>query len=107
MKTINTEYYKFIFNRDKITINVEYLDGTLIELHKLNIVNIGITPNNGIFTLTIITKEGIQKLHLNITNNLETIGFKFTTLSEAIVVQASMLSLLFGDINNKTEDLYE
>ena len=79
---INLGNYKFIYDGRTI---VDYRDGNLIEVSKLNTVSVCITLDDGLWTVNIITKEALQKLKMGITDNLEVVGFKFEDYMDSIL----------------------
>ena len=86
IKTLTVGSYKFIIDPED-GILVEYSDGKVIDLKKLNITNIGIMSNDSKFTVTLITKESLQKIGSGLTQDLEIVGFHFNELGEALAIQ--------------------
>jgi len=69
-----------------------------INLQKFNIEMMGILfeiENDYPWTLTILTKESIQKLQLGISKSLEVIGFPFSKRQEAILALDFLLENYF------------
>ena len=81
---------------------VEYSDGTIIDLEKAGVLNIGIMLEDDRWVVSLITRAAILKLQKNITNDLQVIGFKFDEFKEAIVVHNILCLQLF-----KIEDMGE
>jgi len=62
---------------------LEYPDGSLIDLKKANVENIGIMPEDNNWVVTLLTKAAIFRLQNNTKDTLEVIGFRFDTFKEA------------------------
>lgn len=93
---IDSDYYIFRFKENDII--VEYKDdNTRISLKDLKFELVGIAPEDGNFTVRIITKNGLYKFKENISKDLEVIGFKFKNLKDAIEVQSHIINKMILD----------
>jgi molybdopterin-binding protein len=98
---INLGKYKFIYDGRVI---VDYQDGNIIEVSKLNVVSVCITLADGLWVVNIITKEALQKLKMGITNNLEVVGFKFEDYMDSILAHNFLtLHLLAPETAKETQ----
>lgn len=81
------EVDSFIFERiPSGEVIVTYSDGSKIDLSKIKVINVGIQYIDDQYAVTLITKEAIQKLKLNITDDLSIVGFHFSNLENAHIV---------------------
>ena len=94
-KRLSTADYDF-FEADGNLI-VEFLNKPELpdaDLSMINTAVVGIMRDDSKWTVTIISKESIQKLQLSITNSLEVVGFSFDTFEEALDVQKFIIYYL-------------
>jgi len=95
---ISTEDYEFYLDRTGIIVKyITKSDLKNINLRNLNIEIVGIMKSKDKdkpWVLTIISKESIQKLQMQITKSLDIVGFHFKDYSTAISVQSFILQNL-------------
>ena len=92
---ITTKDYIFTLTKDGVIVKYIY-DTSLkdINLSKINIEMVGIMPfadKNKPWVVSIISKESIHKLQMQITPTLDVVGFHFDNYTTAVSVQALIL----------------
>jgi len=78
--------------RDSI---LEYPDGSIIDLKKASVTNIGIMPEDEKWVVTLLTKAAIYRLQNNSRDSLEVIGFAFRTFNEASIAHNIFCRVIF------------
>jgi hypothetical protein len=95
--------YEFIIDNDR-DIKVKYPNGKIIDLNKINIINVGLMPQEGEYTVTLFTSESFIKMRKGITENIELVGFHFENFGAAILCHNLLSMHLFKpDINESQE----
>jgi hypothetical protein len=97
-KNNSIEIESFILKKIGTEVHVTYPDGHIINLGMLKIISISTTPTLPNWTVSLLTNEAIQKLKLNITENLELVGFEFKSIQSALLVQSFLVyNILQGE----------
>ena len=78
---IDIEKYRFIYDG---TVKVDFKDNHVIDLDRLNIISVCITLEDT-WIVNLITKEALYKYKEEITETLETVGFRFEEYMNAIL----------------------
>jgi len=86
--------YEFIADSDRDII-VKYPDGRMIDLGRINVINIGLMPQEEEYNVTLFTRESFRKVRKGITDNVELIGFHFEEFGAAILCHNLLSMHLF------------
>jgi hypothetical protein len=100
-KSTSIKIGDFILRNDSV---LEYPDGSLIDLKKAVVANIGIMPEDDLWVVTLLTKAAIYRLQMNTKDSLEVIGFKFDNFNDALTMHSILCHKLFDIKPNKEID---
>lgn len=89
MRMISQTIGDYIFTispQPKDTVIVTYPDGHKIDLGLIHPVQIGVhqEPDTNLWVVSMVTKEALDRLQMNITEKIELIGLRFLEFDRAL-----------------------
>ena len=80
-EVVEDHIFKLAPNGD---VHITYPDKHIIDLGMINPVQIGIQLEEEIWVVSLLTKEAVERLRMNITEQIELIGIRFKDYKNAI-----------------------